>query len=25
MYVMTVVAFELSRALPLLASGAGGH
>jgi hypothetical protein len=25
MYLMTVVAFELSRALPLLASGAGGH
>jgi len=25
MYVMTVVAFELSRALPLLVSGGGGH
>jgi cytochrome c oxidase subunit I len=25
MYVMTVVAFELSRALPLLATGGGGH
>jgi cytochrome c oxidase subunit I len=25
MYVMTVVAFELSRALPLLALGGGGH
>jgi hypothetical protein len=25
MYAMTVVAFELSRALPLLVSGSGGH